>query len=106
MDKIALRLAESNVLRAEAAIEKMQAKRTREGRQPLGYDDDESSEPYAVLHEAKAELLLAQAAWVEYSNESDRTRLLAEWLQEEHDRGSDKVFVKDIMHILEGRGKP
>lgn len=66
MDKTALRMAESNLLRAEAALERHTAKRLRDRKHEDDYlrPDPESDALHANIAEAKADLFEAQADWV------------------------------------------
>lgn len=67
MDKTVLRMAESNLLRAEAALERHTAKKIRANKGSDEYHmrpDPEADDLHANIAEAKADLLDAQADWV------------------------------------------
>lgn len=68
IDKTALRLAESNMLRAEAATERHSAKSLREGRDFMS-DDEVARNLQADVNEARAALLECQADWVLHNEE-------------------------------------
>lgn len=64
-------MCESNLLRAEAAVERHQAKRLREPDDDGFAFDPTSNELHARLAEAKADLLEAQADYVLHHNEPE-----------------------------------
>jgi hypothetical protein len=66
-------MCESNLLRAEAAVERHQAKRLREPDDPADYmaPDPTSNELHARLSEAKADLFEAQADYVLHNYEPE-----------------------------------
>lgn len=71
MSKTVLRMCESNLLRAEAAVERHNAKRARSDQDDFMHPDPESNELHARLCEAKADLLEAQADYVLHHTEPE-----------------------------------
>lgn len=105
IDKVAIRLAEANVLRAEAALEKHFAASLRAGHDPFE-NDGARDELTAVLHEAKAELQLATADYIMHGVTPDRWMRLREWLEEQDaltQSDDNEVYIRDVLAIMDGK---